>query len=1083
MRASRRKLLKSGASVLATAAMSSGSRSAWADPAYGPLERVFLSPPPEARPRVWWHWVNGNVTLEGILADLAWMKRVGLGGFTLFDAAFRSPPTPVLVQDPVIFHSSEWSRLIAATAAEAARLDLDFGVHISGGWSLTGGPWVQPHQAMKKVVWSETTIEGGQAVDLVLSTPPARPGPFMDYPASGDVPEPAFYRDIAVLAFPADVEVPPFTCTTSSGEPAPVEVLGPGGYDVAASFTVPPGEPLTLTFEYESPWLAAWATLALAPTTVTGRVEGSPDGCSYTRLADWPGPAEKGAPVRTFAFAPRTVRSIRLTIDPPPDGQVTLRRIAFGAGPRVHRFEDKSGLGTLADYGDVATPWTSGSLDPGDVLDLTDRLQPGGRLTWAAPAGRWTIQRFGYSLTGRRNVPATPAATGLEADKLNPDHVRAHLEGFFGPLLDAVGPNVGHRGLQHAIVDSWEAGQQNWTEAMAEAFAARRGYDLRRWLPALAGRVVGSAARSDRFLWDFRRTIADLLADNHYSVIRDFVHERGLVLYGESMGVDLPTVGDGLQLKGRADIPTGEFWARVGDTPPLWTHVADIREAASAAHIYGRPLVAAESFTTLDDVPAWSMGPRELKPIADRFMAEGVNRFIVHTSAHQPFNDRAPGVTLRKYGQHFSRHEAWADLADTWLSYLARSSCLLQQGQPVADIAIFYGEGAPVAAPFRESLMPVIPPGLDFDYINTERLDAATVAPDGRIVLENAADFALLWLPSHVCSVTPGFALQLQRLAASGGTIAMARPLDILVAAEEPGAGPRSASRLPGRAGDYRVGRGRVIVGASLGEAVEAIRLSTDVAGLANTPLVWKHRRWHRGDIYFFANPDGPAASVDLSLRSTGATPQMWNARDGSRLPLAAEVEDGRTRIALDLARGDAIFVVFDTRASAAPVAAEGVEREQVVSGPWRVTFKEGRGLEDRTRSLVPGSWTEIEDPGVRYFSGSAVYRTTFEGLSRRPRRVVLDLGDVRELARVILNGKVIGAAFSPPFQFDITDAVRAGENRLEVTVANYWHNRLVGDQQPGARAVAYTTIDQYSRSTPLRPSGLLGPVALRVLD
>lgn len=1079
----RRDVLKGGAAI--GGLLLTAGRAVGRDPVSSSdqLHALFLNPPAEARPRVWWHWVNGNVSKEGVLADLAWMKRVGIGGFTMFDAAFRSPPTPVVVDRPVIFHSPEWRDVVAATAAEAARLDLDFGVHIAGGWSESGGPWIQPHQAMKKLVWSETMVEGGQALSAPLATPTDASGPYLDYPIAADLAEPRLYRDVAVLAFPEPSASPrPEVLARSNGGPIDIDALSDGSFADAQSFSPPPGEPLTVTLDYAASWLVASLTLSISPAILSGSVEISEDGEAFRQLLVLPGPAEKGAPVRTYGFASTSVRSIRVTLDRPASGNLDLRQLAFRSAARVNRVEDKAGFGTLADYDAVATPTAADgqAIVPASVVDVTDRLQPNGRLDWTPPAGRWVVQRFGYALTGKRNVPATPAATGLEADKLNAEHVRAHLNGFFGPLMEAVGDNHGHRGLRHAIVDSWEAGQQNWTEAMLDAFQQRRGYALTPYLPVMTGRIVGDAATSDRVLWDLRATIGDLLADNHYAVIRDFVHARGLYLYGESMGVDLPTIGDALRLKGLSDVPTGEFWAQIDNAPDWPTHVADIREAASAAHIYGRKLVAAESFTALDQVPAWSMGPRELKPVADRFLAEGVNRFIIHTSAHQPFLDRAPGITLRRYGQHFTRNESWAEQAGLWLDYLARSCILQQQGRAVADIAVFYGDGAPVAAPFRAGLEPDIPRGHRFDYVNAEVLAGARVTDQG-LALSSGATYQALSLAPGVRRISPSTLETLERLVRDGLVLVGQRPegaggrLDNLAAAA-------FDKRLANLWGEGRatttLGRGRVIT-KPLDDALTELGLAPDL--LCGEALHWSHRRTTSADIYYIANPVGAGLVTEGRFRVAGRTPELWSALDGSRRRPSWRQDGRAATVQLNLQAGEAVFVVFQDERASSPLQSANTRLGKVgeIVGPWQVTFQPGRGVATGFVLDRLGSWTTQDDASIRYFSGVATYSATFELPARGEDHVVVDLGAVAEMAAVRVNGRTVGGVWTPPYRLDVTQALQPGRNTIEIDVANYWHNRLVGDLQPGARPIGFATATYYTADTPLRPSGLIGPVTL----
>lgn len=934
---------------------------------------------------------------------------------------------------------------------------------------------------MKKLVWSETVVEAGRAAPL--PAPPDSSGPYLDFPIAADLAEPRFYRDVAVVAFPEPPApaVPP-AVARSNGGPVDMRRLADGRYAGVQTFSPPAGEPLILTFDYDESWLVASVTVSASPSIPDGHMEVSEDGETFREFLILPGPAEKGAPVRTYSFAPTRAKSIRVVFDRLASGRLDLRQLAFRPDTRVNRVEDKSGLGVLADYDVVATPTDAvGVIPSGAVLDLTDRLRPDGRLDWTPPPGRWVVQRFGYALTGKRNGPATPAATGLEADKLNADHVRAHLDGFFGPLMEAVGENHGRRGLRHAIVDSWEAGQQNWTEAMVDAFRSRRGYDLIAFLPVLTGRVVETAAASDRLLWDFRATIGDLLAENHYAVIRDYVHARGLYLYGESMGVDLPTVGDGLRLKGLSDIPTGEFWAQVDNAPDWPTHVADIREAASAASIYGRTIVAAEAFTALDAVPAWSMGPRELKPVADRFLAEGVNRFIIHTSVHQPFLDRAPGVTLRRYGQHFTRHEAWAEQAGLWLDYLARGCALQQQGRRVADIAVFYGDGAPVAAPFRPGLTPDLPAGHAFDYINAEVLETASASPEG-LVLASGARYPILALAPGVRRIAPTTLKTLERLVRDGVVLVGARPEGVagrLAVGRDVVDFDARLQALWGQGeADRRVGAGRVLT-CSLREAPARLGLSPDL-DVPNGGLHWSHRRTDEADIYYLASPLGSERVREATFRVSGRTPEIWRAVDGTRTSAAWRRAPAGVAVEVDLAPGDAVFVVFrDPAPGSAPAPMGRQALLGRIEGPWRATFQSGRGVPEGVVLDRLGDWTEHPHPAVRHFSGVVAYATTFEALEPAPGRLLLDLGRVAEMATVRVNGRPVGGAWTAPYRVDLTEAVRPGVNTLEIEVANYWHNRLIGDLKPGVDPVGFVTVEYYTPDTPLRPSGLLGPVTL----
>ena len=600
----------------------------------------------------------------------------------------------------------------------------------SGGWSVTGGPWVKPAQAMKKVVWSDTTLEGPRRFTGALPKPPSSNGPFLGmrsapsfgFPADttlpgalpmsvevgSDAPDPTYYADTRVLAFRvAEGEVrmadanPRITTATGDVDAA---LLTDGDFGETVTLGIPAGANETwVQFEFPQPFRAYAFTFAGAPTTQfigtppipAGRLEWSDDGQDWVTLSTLPGP---GHPIhqfaaRTYTFEPPTARYYRLVLQRPaanplaaslgmpPSRGVAISELELSASPRVNRWQEKAQFGIITEYGEeIATPSTGDAIAPSDIVDITARLRKDGTLDWQVPAGRWTVLRIGYSLTGTKNHPASPEATGFEVDKLSRAHVSSYFQQYTGQIRSALGPHYG-RSFRYLLLDSYEAGMENWTDDLIAQFRARRGYDPTRYLPVLTGRVIGGADSSDKFLWDFRRTIADLLSDNHYGVATDALKAQGLGLYAEAMGAEFPTSGDALQAKGRVTIPMGEFWTPAPGADDIQAHMTDMKEAASAAQTYGKPIVAAELFTTMPPplVPAFAQVPYYLKRFADRALAQGINRFVIHTSVHQPFVDEEhkPGMTLGPFGQHFTRNTTWAEQSSAWLAYLARSSHML----------------------------------------------------------------------------------------------------------------------------------------------------------------------------------------------------------------------------------------------------------------------------------------------------------------------------------------------------------------------------------------------------------------------
>ncbi len=483
------------------------------------------------------------------------------------------------------------------------------------------------------------------------------------------------------------------------------------------------------------------------------------------------------------------------------------------------------------------------SIASRDVIDLTDRMSPDGTLNWDAPAGQWTVLRLGYSLTGAKNRPATPAGSGYEVDKLSRAHTEAYYDAYTQPIARTLGKLYGDR-LHYFMMDSWEAGQQNWTDDMIAEFTRRRGYDPTPFLPALAGRVVDNSQASDRFLWDFRRTLADMFADNHYAVISERLHRGGLELYSEAAGVSLEIPEDTLLNKSKVDIPMGEFWVR--DLHPRLMYLQDVRGAASAAHAYAKPIVAAEAFTG-----GGYESPLTLKKVSDYWLAQGINRLVFHTSAHQPL-DTKPGNTM--VGTHLHRNITWAELAKPLNTYFARTCYMLQQGRAVADIAYLLGEGAPSTMPiWGAGTTPAPPAGYDHDFINADvLLHRLSVDGHGQLTLPDGMSYRLLVLPEST-KMRPELLEKLHELVAGGATIVGPRPTASPSLAGQPAADQRVAELADSLWGDLNgttrtinyVGRGMVVWGRPLADVLARLNVPQDFewTGPLDADVAWKHRR------------------------------------------------------------------------------------------------------------------------------------------------------------------------------------------------------------------------------------------------
>ena len=1089
------------------------------------LKEGFQNPPESAKPRVWWHWMNGNISKEGIRADLEWMNRTGIGGFQNFDAGLA---TPQIVGKRLIYMTPEWKDAFLFTTKLADSLGLEMAIAGSPGWSESGGPWVTPAQAMKKLVWSEVRIKEGGSFSGVLPKPPSTTGLFQNIPLGRrDPPLPEFYADVAVIAckLPANdlslTELNP-KVTSSEGK-FTLSALTDG--DLNNPIFLPAAKTnkkAWIQFEFAKPVTVNSLSLTIGETGVNYSGYGVPgnyrilevsdNGRQFETAFNIPGSANIQ---RTYTFAPATGRFFRITYltpvppersgsavmpassrippPPPPPPGVHIAELVLHQAARINRFEDKAGFSSAAGLYAFATPPVSAEnvVNKSDVIDLTSKMKPDGTLDWTPPAGQWKIIRFGYTLTGHQNSPASPEATGLEVDKLNAGHVKAYFDNYLDQYRDATEGLMGKRGLQYVITDSWEAGVQNWTDSMIVEFSRRRGYDPVPWLPVLTGQIVESAEASDRFLWDFRKTIADLTAENHYDQLTSILKSRDMGRYTESHEGGRAFIGDGMEVKRTADIPMSATWTpreadRVEEVDVATRYKADVLESASVAHIYGQNLVAAESMTARGNTFAYS--PERLKPTADMELAMGLNLFVIHTSVHQPVSDKKPGLSLGPYGQWFTRHETWAEQAAPWITYLARSSFMLQQGKYVADILYYYGEDNNITALFGNKL-PDIPEGYRFDFVNADALINLLSVVDGRIITPSGMSYRLLALDPNSQNMSLPVLKKIQSLVKEGAIVSGLKPLQSPSLSDDQAEFQSVVSQLwINEKGENTIGQGKIYAGQTVAEALDALQVSPDfeyAKTAGNTQLLFVHRKLANADIYWVKNRNNREERLETIFRIEGKIPEIWHPVSGKSEPVSYVIEKGFTRVPLNLEPNDAVFVVFHKKAKESSITLPKKVEIPVltVPGPWEVSFQPDRGAPSRITMNELASWNENTDPGVKYFSGTGIYLKTIQADENwfKPENVLwLDLGIVKNLAEVMVNGKSLGIVWKRPFRLDLTDALKPGENKLEIKVTNLWVNRLIGDQQPDNETkYTYTTMPFYQADSPLLPSGLLGPVKI----
>ncbi|HWV12524.1 MAG TPA: glycosyl hydrolase [Sphingobium sp.] len=1093
---------------------------------------AFRAPPAVAKPRVWWHWNSGQISKEGIDADLAWMQRIGLGGYQAFDVDVGAPR---VIEAPLAYMSPAWKDAFKHAVDGSIARNLEIGIAGSPGWSETGGPWVRPEQAMKKYVWSETRIDGGKPFVGKLAQPPSSAGLFQNNAGADPSNKIAFYRDAKLIAFrlPAQLSLPQPVATASGGNFS-AAALTDG--DVVTVTELTPGQAggdAWLQYDYGRPVTIRAVTVATGAYAIMGgaggaglgpdaRLEASDDGQSWKKVSS----LQTAGPQRTTTVPATTARMFRVVVPAAPKtedkkdgilnlggpgGKSLIAELVLHGAPMINAWESKAGFEVSHDYYALATPPGRGAVRAADVVDLTERLKPDGTIDWTPPRGQWVVLRFGYSLTGQANGPAQASGAGLEVDKLSGTDVSSYITQYLDKYRDASGGRLGQAGISNMIFDSWEAGTANWTPAMLEQFKRLRGYDAVPFLPTLAGYVVDDAETSDRFLWDFRRTQQELLKTEHYDRLSTELHKAGMIRYGESHEGSPHVIGDGMEMKASADVPMAAMWVRgaPGEFQPQ--PFADIRESASVANIWGRKLVAAESLTAAG--APWSLSPRLLKPYADLMMLAGINSFILHSSVHQPLIGKAPGLVLGPFGQWFNRNDTWAEQAGPWVSYLARSSYLLQQGQAVNDVAIFYGEGSSIVALFGEK-PPAIPAGLQYDYVNADALKTRLSVRDGRLVTQDGMSWRLLYMSGQVQWVTLNTLERLRDLVRAGAVLVGERPLGSPSLSDDPAKVRAIISELwPSASGVATVGAGRVYAAKLPDAALAAEKIAPDfdlVQAPANAEVRFLHRRAGEADIYFVSNRQDRAQTVQASFRTVGKAPELWNPVTGMATPASYRTDKDRTIVDIPFDPFGSTFVVFQKNGMVAQtIPTVNSQPLTDMSDGWSVAFQTGRGAPAKLTLGRLRNLSEDADARVRYFSGTASYKRTLtvpKSWLSGADRIKLNLGQVEVVAEALVNGRSAGIAWTNPYELDVTPLLKAGANRIEVRTTNVWVNRVVGDRQPGVtKRISFTHEDAaslglkqsasifdnigpggkafgstpYTAETPLPPSGLIGPVRL----
>lgn len=877
------------------------------DASADPLAVGFENPPADAHPRTFWLWMNGNVTRDGITLDLEAMHRVGVGGVMMFDGSDYLPAGPAGYLD------ANWRALMTHAIREGNRLGIDIGMHNAPGWSSSGGPWVTPEMSMQQLTWTETAVVGGRRFEHDLVRPHSNEG---------------FYRDAYVVAFPSPpAEAVPYEqClarVSAGGVALSKNALSDGLFSTAVKLS--PDAPMLFEF-YEPMELHGLTVLpALERRFPSLQIEASVDGVSFTPVCTVGSPGRHGivAPGAS-AFAPVWARFVRVT--PSRDGEIA--DLVFHRSSRIADWVAKANF----DYrvtGQLVLPMSvpaGYAIEPKSILDLTDKLQ-GDRLVWDVPEGAWTILRIGHTSTGQKNVAASATGRGLEIDKFNPEAAEFH----FHHVIDQVTADaaaVGAKGPATVTIDSYEAGMQNWTEAFPAEFRRRAGYGITEWLPALFGRVVGDAGRSERFLADFRRVQADLMAENYYERMHQLARDRGLRFFVEGYG---PGNFDELRAAGLADVPMAEFWTR---TP--WTPNRVVKMVTSAAHVYGKSVVGAESFTGEFKTSRWLEYPYALKILGDEMAAQGVNLTVFHRYAHQPHPDAAPGMAMGPYGFFFDRTNTWFEHSKGWIDTVARTGFLLRQGTYVADVLYFTGDRSPDPSQYA---MPVLPAGHTYDLVNTDVLLNRIMVRNGAYELPEGGRYRLLVLPPDLKSMRTALVAKLREFVMAGGALLGPKPVFSPLLDNYPSSESEMLRIADELWAPQRQGLGRVFASGTIGEALTELGVAPDVTWRgerSDADLSWQHRKLSDGDLFFLANRQRRAESMVVSFRGmAGRQPELWAPETGTnRLAAVHDKAGDRALVPLAFDPAESVFVLFRRPAAPAPEPLRKDARDLVSTTP-----------------------------------------------------------------------------------------------------------------------------------------------------
>ncbi|WP_084290706.1 glycosyl hydrolase [Pedobacter nyackensis] len=1093
------------------------------------------------KPWVLWHWIQGGVSKSGITADLEAMKSAGLGGAYLL--SIKGAANPPIFSPPAQQLTPHWWDMVTFAMQEAKRLNFKLGMHVSDGFALAGGPWITPELSMQKVVSTQLNIQGGKQTKFKLEQPETIEG---------------YYKDIAVYAYPSPEGTGITTRTvvpiisTSNGADASGLVIAGNKKSFGSN------EPCWFQYAFEQPFTTRSLKIKTGGNNYQAHrleVQVSDDGKVFRSIGRLEPPRhgwqDTDADV-THSLVPVTARYYRFVYDKrgsEPGSEdldaakwkpsLKLLNLELSGEGRINQYEGKSAAVWRISKRSTAAQLPDQLCVPlNKIIDLSTKLNKDGSLSWKAPKGNWTILRIGHTSTEHTNATGG-GGKGLECDKFNPVAVKLQFDSWYGEALKRGGPEIASKVLTELFIDSWECGSQNWSSLFAAEFKKRRGYDMMPYLPIMTGLPVQTAAVSEGFLYDLRKTIAELVVDQFYTPLAALAKEKGVNFAAESVAPTM--ISDGLMHYKTVDVPMGEFWLN----SPTHDKPNDMMDAISGAHIYGKNIIQAEAFTSIR--MDWSEHPGNMKTLLDRNYALGINKMVYHVFAHNPWMDRKPGMTLDGIGLYFQRDQTWWKPGKAWVSYAERVQTLLQQGNPVVDIAVFTGDEIPRRSVLPDRLVSVLPGVFGKDVVDNERTRlmnvgeplrikpmgvnhsanmadpenwvnplrgyaydsfnpdvlSTAVVKDKKVVFTRGASYSILVIPGKTV-MDPNYQYmnyetvkQLLALVKAGATVLLnEKPLyqsGLKQVKETEFKNVVDELWKPGRNGE-----GFVNIGAFQEDTFKALNLDRDLfvteAGQTEYAkyIAYTHRRTIDEDIYFIANQLNESRLLNFSFRISDvkSAPELYDAVSGKSWKAGDwSVVDGRLELQVKLEANASLFVSFDRNAEPAkPVAGkanfEVFNTGQVLTGDWNVSFDAAYGGPSKPLVFAAlADWSTSTDSLVKYYSGTAVYTKTFQFKGNKQAGTWLDLGKVANIAEVKVNGISCGIVWTPPYRVDISKVLKRGNNNISIEVSNTWANRLIGDQRlPENKRITKTNAPYRLEGKPLLEAGLLGPVTIQTV-